>query len=362
MSPSSLPSMPRPQSQPEQNNVPSRPSVSPYRQLKVEDALAYLDEVKSEFAGQPHVYNRFLDIMKEFKAQTIDTPGVIDGVLQLFHGRRNLIIGFNVFLPPGYKIELSDTDNNYRVSLKYPEGRTGPQPSNPTLAGPTVPPQQATASPPLAMAPSLAAPPARKAPIEFDQAIDYVTKIKTRFANQPEIYKSFLEILHTYQKEQKTIREVYDQVSSLFKDHVDLLGEFSQFLPDDTGVLRVRRNTARWRMVTHITGKLMLAHRRAVEHAYAPEGAGYVKCRDEFLAIAERPHPRLSPLSGHWSCAPSEDEVEVGTGTAEACAPVGGAVEDAVAITEADIEGMGVEELRAHLRRMIHDRSGAGGS
>lgn len=36
--------------------------------------------------------------MKEFKAQSIDTPGVIDRVLSLFHGHRELILGFNTFL------------------------------------------------------------------------------------------------------------------------------------------------------------------------------------------------------------------------------------------------------------------------
>jgi len=77
-----------------------------------------------------------------------------------------------------------------------------------------------------------AAPASKKAPIEFDQGSTYVTKIKTRFDKQPETYKAFLEILHTYQKEHKTIKEVYEQVSHLFKSHADLLSEFSQFLPD----------------------------------------------------------------------------------------------------------------------------------
>lgn len=72
----------------------------------------------------------------------------------------------------------------------------------------------------------------RKQPVEFNHAINYVNKIKTRFNNQPETYKSFLEILHTYQKEQKSIKEVYDQVAILFQHHADLLGEFSQFLPE----------------------------------------------------------------------------------------------------------------------------------
>ena len=40
-----------------------------YHRLKVEDALSYLDQVKSKFQNNPEVYNDFLDIMKEFKAQ-----------------------------------------------------------------------------------------------------------------------------------------------------------------------------------------------------------------------------------------------------------------------------------------------------
>jgi hypothetical protein len=296
---------------------------SPYRQLKVEDALAYLDQVKMKFEKQPHIYNQvrpagrarcspadaphaqcrcsagspppsaglhqptypdppalptralrasppaahhpfplppprsqFLDIMKEFKAQTIDTPGVIDRVLQLFHGHRELILGFNTFLPPGYKIEFTDDENKPRVQLKYPHGVTGPQPQGygsgacgqpgPGAPPPPVPPtnygvsmpahcympvptpscdwgqpsqpplaqQTAAAQPiPAQAAASSAQPLPKKAPIEFDQAINYVTKIKTRFARQPETYKAFLEILHTYQKEQRTIKEVYEQVS-----------------------------------------------------------------------------------------------------------------------------------------------------
>ena len=35
-----------------------------------QDALSYLDQVKVRFVEQPDVYNRFLDIMKDFKSQT----------------------------------------------------------------------------------------------------------------------------------------------------------------------------------------------------------------------------------------------------------------------------------------------------
>nr|6XAW_A Chain A, Transcriptional regulatory protein SIN3 [Saccharomyces cerevisiae S288C] len=68
--------------------------------------------------------------------------------------------------------------------------------------------------------------------VEFSQAISYVNKIKTRFADQPDIYKHFLEILQTYQREQKPINEVYAQVTHLFQNAPDLLEDFKKFLPD----------------------------------------------------------------------------------------------------------------------------------
>ena len=35
----------------------------------------------------------------------IDTPGVINRVSKLFKNHDNLILGFNTFLPPGFKIK-----------------------------------------------------------------------------------------------------------------------------------------------------------------------------------------------------------------------------------------------------------------
>ncbi|KAI9602743.1 hypothetical protein H4Q26_002041 [Puccinia striiformis f. sp. tritici PST-130] len=85
-------------------------SQNKYRPLNVRDALSYLDQVKVQFQDFPGVYNKFLDIMKDFKTQMIDTPGVIDGVSSLFRGHPSLIQGFNTFLPPGYRIDVSQGD------------------------------------------------------------------------------------------------------------------------------------------------------------------------------------------------------------------------------------------------------------
>lgn len=67
-------------------NTPTLPTynLQAGRELKVEDALLYLDQVKMEFADKPHIYEKFLEIMKNFKAQSINTPGVIERVKNLF--------------------------------------------------------------------------------------------------------------------------------------------------------------------------------------------------------------------------------------------------------------------------------------
>lgn len=69
-------------------------------------------------------------------------------------------------------------------------------------------------------------------PAEFNHAINFVNKIKNRFQRRPDTYKAFLEILQTYQKEQRAIQDVYAQVTVLFREAPDLLEEFKEFLPD----------------------------------------------------------------------------------------------------------------------------------
>ncbi|CAL5370003.1 unnamed protein product [Camellia sinensis] len=80
------------------------------QKLTTNDALTYLKEVKEMFQDQRDKYDMFLDVMKDFKAQRIDTTGVIARVKELFKGHNNLIFGFNTFLPKGYEITLIDEE------------------------------------------------------------------------------------------------------------------------------------------------------------------------------------------------------------------------------------------------------------
>ncbi|KAJ0830567.1 putative transcription regulator Others family [Helianthus annuus] len=159
--------------------------ASSAQKLTTTDALTYLKEVKDMFQDQREKYDLFLDVMKDFKAQRIDTTGVIARVKSLFKGHNNLIFGFNTFLPKGYEITVIEDDE----------------------------------------------PPPKKT-VEFDEAISFVNKIKRRFQNDDRVYKSFLDILNMYRREHKGINEVYQEVATLFYDHPDLLDEFTRFLPD----------------------------------------------------------------------------------------------------------------------------------
>ena len=176
---------------------------------------------------------------------------------------KRLILGFNTFLPEGHKINNEDierSENEFRAAenekneiraaeeeLKQRQMQQGASSGQGgghgagdgngagggfgggTTGGGTTgggaPGQGAGMQPPAHQ--------------EFDHAISYVTNIKQRFAKEPETYKSFLEILHAYQQDQKRpkeqqkgIHEVLDKVSKLFADHPDLLEEFTYFLPD----------------------------------------------------------------------------------------------------------------------------------
>ena len=309
------------------------------RQLKVEDALQYLDRVKSKFAKTPHIYNEFLGIMRQFKSRTIDTPGVIEHVARLFKGSKDLVLGFNAFLPPGYKIEFASDDG----SVRYGQGLMTPQLTQPgggAVGGMSAEMQQqaqqqqqvqyqqqaqmqqalqqqqqaqqmqhmqaqhmhaaaqmdaqqqqqqmsqqmqmqqqmyearqmqeaqlemqqmrqqmgAQMGQQLGMGQynqqqmqqqqmemmvhhngamgSYAEQQTQPPPPAFDHAISYVTKIRSRFRDDDRgngTYKTFLEILHTYQEGVNTIKTVLDKVATLFKDHPDLLREFTYFLPE----------------------------------------------------------------------------------------------------------------------------------
>ncbi|KAH6900820.1 hypothetical protein BKA70DRAFT_1388716 [Coprinopsis sp. MPI-PUGE-AT-0042] len=187
------------------------------RALNVTDALSYLDQVKLQFQDQPDVYNHFLDIMKEFKNEQIDTPGVITRVSNLFDGHPSLIQGFNTFLPQGYRIECgADALETRMITVTTPSG-TIMQATNGRAGWLTT--RDAAPTPPVE-------------PIAIEPAVQYVQKIKQ--SCDAETYRQFLDILSRYHhttSEGIDEAEVSRQIATLFKDAPELANDFRVFMP-----------------------------------------------------------------------------------------------------------------------------------
>ena len=171
----------------------------------------------------------------------------------------------------------------------------------------------------------------RAQPVEFDQAINYVNKIKDRFRAKESVYKNFLEILNQYRHSHKGITEVYEQVcassfasvlavslrgccccsrllfraatsegsmaisplavcacclfshpahvlqvASLFAQHDDLLEEFTFFLPDSKAPHRAALERQR---LERQQAQFAAAHRRRQEALLSQE----VRCHSCLL-------------------------------------------------------------------------------
>ncbi|KAL7783146.1 prion-inhibition and propagation domain-containing protein [Trichoderma afarasin] len=75
--------------------------------------------------------------------------------------------------------------------------------------------------------------PSRQSPVNFNEALAYVDKVKVRFHSRPIMYKYFLDILQTYQRDMLPIKEVHESLNKLFESEPDLMEGFNQFLPID---------------------------------------------------------------------------------------------------------------------------------
>ncbi|XP_059639666.1 paired amphipathic helix protein Sin3-like 2 isoform X2 [Cornus florida] len=154
----------------------------------LESMETYLNEVRDAFREQTPTYKMFQNVMREFKAQRIDTTDLMVWVKKLFNGHDNLIIGFNTFLPKGYEITLTNEDEEE-------------EPKN---------------------------------MVQLQKAIDFVNNVQKRFRNNDRVYKSFIYIVNLYRAGYIGIQQVYHKVTTLFIDHLDLLEEFMIFFPKES--------------------------------------------------------------------------------------------------------------------------------
>ena len=177
------------------------------------DTSSYLDRVKTTYSDRPDVYNRFLDIMKDFKSQAIDTLGAVSRVANLFYDTPALITSFNTLLSPGWKVECGIEGDSGTVRAVSPAGTiTTIPPSN--YHGTIHLPQSRSYRTERVSRASLfgvseaSSVNSKRCLVEFDHAIAYVNKIKVSLT------ATFSSMSHSLKKDSHMYYTVWTNLSA----------------------------------------------------------------------------------------------------------------------------------------------------
>ncbi|KAF9445677.1 hypothetical protein P691DRAFT_254893 [Macrolepiota fuliginosa MF-IS2] len=185
---------------------------------RIQDAVSYVDLVKTRLAeDESEVYVKFLDLMKGFHTQQIDTPSLIEQINVLFERHPDLINGFDKFLPS----EHSTSGSTPTSSKSRKNEDTGDEGSGTTASlrdrsrsgTPTPTPTKDTIT----------------TPAGDSSALAYLQKVKQQC--DVETWECFTDILSrlktpgTFDQE-----EVIADVKELFEDHPELISGFQTFL------------------------------------------------------------------------------------------------------------------------------------
>lgn len=153
-------------------------------QVTVPEALQYLKKLKNTL--QPEEYNAFMTLMRGTLDESTDTGFTVAKMAELFECNRELLPGFNSFLPEAYEIT---SDNYYSGCYNWISAVKG--------------------------------------------SVDFLNRIRTIMKDEDDrTYKAFLDIMIKYGKEHRDVDEVYRNGTTLFEKQPSLLVEFTRFFAD----------------------------------------------------------------------------------------------------------------------------------
>ena len=172
---------------------------------QINDALLFIDGLKVEFKDAPQKFSEFLHIMKSFKDKVYDVASVKRLISELLHGKKELIISFNAFLPDTEKIYFGTTTEAKNENSDSSTARK-------KLDSDT-----------------------------HEKAVGFIEKIRAFYIHEPHKFRRFVGILNDYKNSQPfsgshsnqdAIDKVKLDVKKLFADEIDLMLEFTRFLEE----------------------------------------------------------------------------------------------------------------------------------
>ena len=161
--------------------------------------VEYLKLVKSIFLYEPTTYRKFIVTMTKYQKGELDIVEALTTVVVLFDGYPNLIRDFNVFLPEEYALEIQEDAVVVKVYEPVNE-------ENQQLI--------------------------KSESEDMQGSLDYISKVKEAFRDDPERFGKFGRILSDYHRQKVTEVNTVQRVVALLRHHPYLVLHFNQFLPD----------------------------------------------------------------------------------------------------------------------------------
>lgn len=236
------------------------PRGPPAEDNDLTDAMIFLNRIKEEFNDNLHVYDNFLETMRDFRFEKIDADEVCKAIRILFKDKPHLIRLFDEYLP--HHLRYSDMNNRGGYEMQMGEGpknmgfrggpgfipkpptpihmggmppssamhmnRMGHQMPHSSFAGRTIrqspPPQMGVPLDAQQRFKNFVAQPLPQSP-RHKTAHDFVQQVKKRYMNKPLVYRQFVELL---QNSKNSFEKLYTQVNALLSDSPDLIEKFEK--------------------------------------------------------------------------------------------------------------------------------------
>ncbi|KAF9093448.1 Paired amphipathic helix protein Sin3b [Mortierella sp. AD031] len=159
------------------------------------NAVDYVSSVKKAYENNPQVYKDFMTVLDSYNSLIIPAEELVRTVMTLFQDQPDLLLGFKEFIP-----ETQEVLNHLVPPMMYSDYK----------APAAQIPEPATVAPP--------------------EAADFLSLIKERSQQEPDMYQHLITLLRNFKKD-SSYSNLYFYVSIILRYHPHLLQRFHKFLP-----------------------------------------------------------------------------------------------------------------------------------
>ncbi|KAK3806613.1 MAG: hypothetical protein JOS17DRAFT_582596 [Linnemannia elongata] len=189
-------------------------------------AADYVGLVKKAYESNPRVYTEFLGALEKYHELSMTIEQLVRTVMALFQDQPDLLMGFKEFLPEAQgllnQLVPPMMYSDYKVKVKAETQPTIPADLLPTTVGveQTNQPMDVSAN------------------NNGHAAADFLSLIKERSQQEPDMYQHLITLLRKFQKDH-SYSTLYFYVSIILRYHPHLLQRFHKFLPTVTSGIEV---------------------------------------------------------------------------------------------------------------------------